>query len=424
MNDFETAQIAPAPAVRLRRSALWRNKPFTLLFVGTTLSTFGGSFHSIALNLWVLNTTGSAKMMSVLLVMNLALSSLLGPVAGTLADRLNRRTLMLWSNAIRALVVGLMAIAIAIPDMPFIAVVLLSVFVTAAGLVQSPAFNASITTIVGKEHIQQATGVMSLSENISRTVGFGVGGVIVAAFGGPAAIAVDAATFLVAFLLIIAAGPFNGSPMQAIKEQKAPANFKAQFVMGLKYIWRDPIAKSVMLMSPILTLFFMCALMLTQVMAVKVWHATPFQFGLFEACIPLGYMLGAGVIVMLDKRLLHRGKLIMASLMMMGPLYMLLSAMTSAALAIPVILALGFMYAFCTVLINIILRLEVSEELQGRVFGTLGSFMSVTPSIGLVIASYAADRYGAGAVVFVIGLLLSLFGIAALLSFKHIRKYN
>jgi DHA3 family macrolide efflux protein-like MFS transporter len=63
--------------------------------------------------------------------------------------------------------------------------------------------------------------------------------------------------------------------------------------------------------SPVLILFFMSSLMLTQVMAVQVWKANPFQFGLIEACIPLGYMLGAGIIVTLGSKLQYRGKLIM-----------------------------------------------------------------------------------------------------------------
>lgn len=131
--------------------------------------------------------------------------------------------------------------------------------------------------------------------------------------------------------------------------------------------------------------------MLTQVMAVNVWKASPFQFGLMEACIPLGYMIGSGLIMILGSRIRRRGLFIMSGLFCLGPMYILLSFITSAATAIPVVLLIGFMFSFCTLLINIILRLEISEEIQGRVFGVLGSIMSVAPSIGLTLVSYLSD---------------------------------
>lgn len=193
---------------------------------------------------------------------------------------------------------------------------------------------------------------------------------------------------------------------------------------GFRYIWKDPFAKSVTILSPTLILFFMSSLMLTQVMAVKVWKASPFHFGLIEACIPLGYMLGAGIIVALGEKIKNRGKLVMLNLILMGPFYIVLSYSTTAPIAIPIILLIGFTFSFCTLLINIILRLEVSQELQGRVFGTLGSLMSVFPSIGLVIASFFADFYGSSSVMFIIGCILLLFGIVASTRLREIRDYN
>ncbi|MMZ62808.1 enterobactin exporter EntS [compost metagenome] len=177
-------------------------------------------------------------------------------------------------------------------------------------------------------------------------------------------------------------------------------------------------------MSPTLVLFSMPTMMLTQVMAVTEWNSTPFEFGLMEACIPLGYMLGSGLIFTFGSKIKRRGHLIMLSLLLLGPMYAILSFMTSAAAAIPAILIIGFMFSFCTLLINIILRLEVSEELQGRVFGVLSSIMSIAPSIGLAIVSYYADIFSPGRVMLIMGCLLILFAIFAIFKLQAIRKYN
>lgn len=401
---------------------LWRNKQFLILLLSYSVSLFGNTFHNIALNLWVLQMTGSAKMMAVVVVTNLLLSSLLGSIAGTYTDRLNRRSIMLVTDLISFVLVLVIAYCVSFSTTPFVLIVILTGLVTTSALFQSPAYQASLVNIVGKEDLQRAFGLMNLSENICRTVGFALGGIFVAAFGVSFAIMFDGMTFLVSFILVLLAGTFPSPRIKALQQEKP--KFIDDLITGIRYIWKDPFARSVIIMLPTLTLFFMPSLMLTQVMAITVWEANPFQFGLMEACIPLGYMLGSGFIVFGSSRIKHRGKWIMLNLLLIGPMYIILSFASSAVAAIPTILIIGFMYSFCTLLITIILRTEVSEELQGRVFGVLGSIMSVAPSIGLAISSYYADIYSSNTVMFVIGGLLLLFGIAAFIKLKVISRYR
>ena len=398
---------------------LLRNKQFICLLLAYTFSIFGNSFHNIALNLWILTETGSAKMMTVVLVTNLVVGSLFGSIAGTIVDRLNRRMIMLACDLLRCLFVFTIAICIALPDTPFVLIVMLTAIVTLLGLFQSPALNASLINIVGKEHIQRATGLMNVSDNISRTVGFVVGGVFVAAFGGFWAIVIDSFTFLLSIILVFLAGHFP-SP----KIDRLNTNFKQDLINGFKYVWTNPFAKSVTILSPTLLLFFMSSLMLTQVLAVKVWQANAFEFGLIEACIPLGYMLGAGIIVGLGSKLRRRGLLVMLSLLLMGPAYVFLSYTSTAEIAIPVILLIGFLFSFSTLLVSIILRLEVSEAIQGRVFGIMGSLNSVVPSLGLIIASFFADQFGADSVMWCTGVFLAIFACFFSWRLKEIRNYH
>lgn len=403
--------------------SVWKNKQFLMLLGSYSASIFGNTFHSIALNLWVLQTTGSAKMMAIIVITNLILSSLLGSIAGTYADRLNRRQVMLITDLISFALVVTIAVLLTMTVTPFFIIVILTGLVTASGLFQSPAYHASLINIVGKEHIQKAFSLVNLSENICRTVGFSAGGIFVAAFGTSSAIFFDGLTFLISFVLVLLAGTFP-SPTKASNPNQERRKFSQDLISGISFIWKDPFAKSVILMSPTLVLFSMPTMMLTQVMAVTEWNSTPFEFGLMEACIPLGYMLGSGLIFTFGSKIKRRGHLIMLSLLLLGPMYAILSFMTSAAAAIPAILIIGFMFSFCTLLINIILRLEVSEELQGRVFGVLSSIMSIAPSIGLAIVSYYADIFSPGRVMLIMGCLLILFAIFSIFKLQAIRKYN
>lgn len=410
----------PLSAAPVKHPSLHKNRIFLLLFSASTLSILGNAFHSLALSLWVLQSTGSAKMMSIMTISNLILCSLLGSVTGTLADRVDRRTLILCSYFVQSLTVLGIAFTLTQPSPSFLIIVCLTGIVTAAGQFQAPAFQASLLTIVGKEHIQQAAGWMTLSENISRTLGYALGGIFVAAVGGAWAVFVDGMTFLMALLLILVAGSWSGKSA-AVKPDKS---FKQDVAGGFSNIWGHSFARAIMILLPVLALFFLSCLMLIQVMAVQVWKAAPFQFGLLEGSIPLGYMLGSGMIILAGSRIRHRGRVVFASLLLLGPLYMLLSVTESMNAALPIILLIGFTFSFSTLLINIILRLEVPEELQGRMFGVLGSLMSVAPPLGLALFSAGADEFGAASVMFAAGLLLCLFGLFTVLKLEQIRKYK
>lgn len=151
---------------------IWGNRRFLLLLSSYSISLFGNTFHNIALSLWVLQTTGSAKMIAVLTITNLLLSALLGSIGGTFADRINRRTIMLVADLISCGLVVTLALAISIPSISFVIVALLTGLTTVSALFQSPAYQASIITVVGKEQVQKAVGLLNLSENICRTVIF------------------------------------------------------------------------------------------------------------------------------------------------------------------------------------------------------------------------------------------------------------
>ncbi|MRX56524.1 multidrug transporter [Bacillus sp. HMSC76G11] len=416
---MESPQSVQLESIVGKPLSLWRNRTFLSLFAAYTLSIFGGTFHTIALNIWVLKTYDSATLMSAILITHLLVSTCFASIAGTAADRMNRKKMMWIADMIRCVLVVGLAAAISVQT-PFWVIILLTALTALSGLFKAPAFNASLIDVVGKENIQTATGAMSLADNIARTLGFAAGGVIVAAFGGVTAILIDAFMFLLSVILVVIVKDFP----EHRASFAAKTTFKQDFITGFTYIWKEPFARAITILSPTLILFFTTTLMIIQVMAIKEWKASPIEFGLIEASIPLGYMAGAGLIMFLGKKLVHRGVLIISSMIGLGPLYMLLGGINSAAWSIPLILLVGFMFSFCTLLVNVILRLEVSSELQGRVFGMIGAFTSVLPPAGLAVASFFTDEFGGGRVLFICGLSLFVIGLVCWVLLKDIKNYK
>ncbi|HDR4871929.1 TPA: MFS transporter [Bacillus cereus] len=415
----QQVELDSALAVSSKKT-LWKNRTFTFVFTGYTLSMFGNSFHSIALNLWVLQATGSAKLMSTIAITHMVMSMLFSSIAGTVADRVDRRKLMWITDIIRSLLILSIAFCIAIPGTPFILIIILTALTSCAGLFQSPAFHASLVDIVGKEKVQQATGVLNVADNVSRISGLAIGGVVVAAFGGSIAISVDAVTFMLSAILVLLSGKFpNSTKKTGIKN-----SFQEDLVAGFKYIWQNPFAKSVIILSPTLITFFTASLMLIQVMSVKVWKANPIEFGIIESSIPIGYMLGAGIIIFFDNKLHRRGWWIILSMVLLAPIFVGLSFAPSVLYAVPLILLLGILFSFCTLLVNVIIKVEVDPELQGRTFGTLGSLTSIASPVALAISSFFADIYGPPLILLINGVLLFISGLIVLFFLKSIRSYK
>ncbi|WP_245809642.1 MFS transporter [Cohnella massiliensis] len=412
-------RMTPAPAPDSERP-LRKNRPFLWIMAGNTISVFGDCFNGIALSLWVLQTTGSAKLMAAVQICYMATTILFGTLAGTVADRVDRRKLMLLSDFLRAGIAAALAVCLFYLRAPFpvmLALVTLSAF---SSLFQGPAFHASVTQLAGKERIQQATSAVHLTDNVARISGLALAGVAVAAFGGFAAMLFTSVTFFLSGICVLAAGAFSSAGSKTA--ERAP--FFADWSGGFAFIRKDALIRSIVILNPLLILFFMSSLMLIQVVAVKDWKAGPIAFGLIEMCIPLGYMIGAGLILSFSSRLGRRGWWVMTGLVALGPVFVAISFMPAAPAALPLILAAGIMFAFCTMLTQIILRSEVELDMQGRIYGTMGAITNVAPTLGLAVTSALADEWGATRVLEAVGLCLLVSGVAAVWLLKPIRNYR
>ncbi|MBD8500086.1 MFS transporter [Paenibacillus arenosi] len=407
--------------IQQANTSLWRNRTFLGLFASYAVSLFGNMFHNIALNLWVLQTTGSAKQMSIIVISHLIVGVVFGSFAGTFADRIDRRVLMMFSNICRLVLVVGIAYVMTQPDVPFYVLVILTTLVAFAGVFHGPAFHSSLADIVGKEQIPQAIGIINIADNIIRVSGFALGGMAVALFGGVVAILIDAGAFLVSTLCLLVAGQF---PRKRERSEGQKSSFIEDFREGFKVVWHNPYAKAGLILMPVLSCSFMSSFMIIQVMAVQVWHADGFVFGLIEASIPLGYLIGSIGIMLFSERLGRRGYWVIAGAIGMGPIFYLIAQAGSAVAALPLILIIGCLFAFSTLIINIMLRVEIDTSVQGRVFGILGSIIGVTPPVGIAICSAISDSYGPETALTASAIATLVVSVAAVAWNKPMRDYR
>lgn len=147
------------------------------------------------------------------------------------------------------------------------------------------------------------------------------------------------------------------------------------------------------------------------------------SFGAMEATFPLGFAVGAALLMAFSKRLRYRGKLMLAGIILAGVMIATVAMMPTIEAALPLILIVGAILALPNVLIQVLLQTEVPPELQGRVFGTLASVAQVASPLSIMSAGFLADLVGPVLVTVAAGVLLTLSALIGAVLSPGLRSY-
>ena len=178
-----------------------RHRPYLILLSGSTISQSGDWLYNVALAVYVFDRTGSAGWVAAATVLRLVPYVVLAPIGGVIADRFDRRSVMIWSDVLRALSMGALA-AVAAADGPILAVTLLAFATTAFGTAYVPAMMAVTPTLVGEDDLAAANALNMLVDNLTIVVGPAVGAALLAVTSPVFAFTVNALTFLAPALLL------------------------------------------------------------------------------------------------------------------------------------------------------------------------------------------------------------------------------
>ena len=240
-------EAVSSPAGRLRALDALRSRDFRLLLAGQTVSLVGDGAFLVALGWKTFELTGSTGSLAIVLMAHgfAMLATLL--IGGALADRYERRTLMIISDLARCGVIGALALTDAAGELTF---PLLIVFAVGFGLGDGffyPAFGSIVPLVVEPYQIASANTLITLSRQASFVVGPALAGVIYGLQGSSAIFGFNALTFVVAAGLLTAARPrsFEPEPSQGTLREIA-AGFR--YVMEVPWLWISIFVASFILM--------------------------------------------------------------------------------------------------------------------------------------------------------------------------------
>lgn len=354
----------------------------------------GDWFDTIALYTIILNLTGSGRDIGLLLVARFLPSFLFGPVSGVVADRFSRRTIMIVSDLLRAVVVlGFLFVRRA--DQLWI-VYVLTVFQLGLSTFFEPAKTAAIPSIVEDRELVAANAISSVTWSVMLTLGAAIGGVITGWFGTNAAFILDALSYLLSAALIASIRLPKRARRERQKLNLGRLLGITETIEGIKYVKNRPRVLALLLVKPawglgggILTLL---AVFGERIFPVGKSAAT--GIGVLFAARGIGTAVGPIV----ARRAAGEGKRQMQNsigiaFLIGGAFYVMFGAATSFAVAL-VVLGIAhtggsILWVFSTVL----LQRSVADSFRGRVFAAELALLTLTMAASNYLTGELLDRF-------------------------------
>src|SRR2546430_10095879 len=176
---FAKAEAGRRTIVNPYIALLRQNRNFRLLYIGQTISQLGDWFNAVAVYALLLDLTGSATAVAWMMIVQFLPVAIVGPIAGVVVDRVDRRRLMITSDVLRGcLILGLLLVRRA--DHVWIAYVVMALTVAASAFFE-PARTATIPNITSDEELLPANALAAATWSAMLALGASLGGVVTAA---------------------------------------------------------------------------------------------------------------------------------------------------------------------------------------------------------------------------------------------------
>ena len=398
-------------------------KRFLLLWVGEFISSIGGGLTSFGLGVYIFNQTGSAASMGIVTLLGFLPTLLLGVPAGVLADRYDRRLLMMIGDGLSALGVIYILVSMWMQEVTLgqicIGVIISSVF----SALLEPSYKATITDLLTKEEFSKASGLVSLAGSARYLLAPMIAGLLLSIGDVTWLLIIDICTF---FLTVFAAAVVRrGTPSNVTQE---PKKFFESLNDGWIVVRSRRSVLALVFASSFLTLFMGIFQILVEPFVLSFSNAQ--ILGVTETICASGMLVTA---VFLGVKGIKKEyiKALKISLGLAG----LFMAVVGFSWQIELICFFGFLF-FSTLpvannCLDYLIRINIPQDVQGRAWGIIGfisqmGYVVAYATAGLVtdtLGTLTGKGVGSGAAMGIIvsGILLMFFSIW-LFSQKDIKK--
>lgn len=383
---------------------LRRNREFVALWVGQAVSALGASTSALAYPLLVLVTTGSPALAGLVSAVLAATTFVVRLPAGVVADRVDRRRLMLWCDAGRFLAVGSMAVAVLAGRVSLAHILLVAVVEGTFGALFAPAEAVAVRRVVEPSRVRDAVAANESRQQVAALLGPTVGGALFGA-GRALPFAVDALSYVVSFAAVCSLR----TPLRA--DPPARRAFRAELVEGLRWLWGHRFLRDATLWLSAAGALFTSMGIVTLVLA-RGTGAAPAELGLMFTIAGLGGLAGALSTPWLLRRCPPGALLTGYGWVATAATFALLSAGSVWTLGIVGAVAFFPLPAVNALVLSRVAA-EVPDALHGRVVSAVTQLTTLLHPVGSAAAGLAMQTAGPTGTVVGAGALFAVLAVVA-----------
>ena len=403
-------------------------KNFTLLILGQLTSLFGNFILKLALSMYVLEATGSAAIFAGILSAATIPTILLSPLGGILADRADRRNIMVALDALTG--VSVLCAALFLSESNAIAVIsTLLIILSILGAFETPTVQACIPTMLQGDNIMKGNAVVNQVASLSYLIAPMLGGVLYAMLGLKPVMYASVVCFFITALFEC----FIKLSYQRIQNQGGVLQIvKQDFLSSMRYISKEQTSISKMLLLTAFSRFFVMGITIVGLpfLVRTVLGFNPKYYGAAESALAVATILGsiaAGVLA--EKLKIHKLSVLLASMGIFiipaGIVFLLpVNAIIKYGVTVVSFCGMQAVISIFSIFAVSLIQQRTPNHLIGKVMAYTSTVTLCVQPIGQIVYGFLFDRFYS-AVYFVLiptGIIVCIVGLSAMSFFKNMER--
>lgn len=385
---------------------LLRQRNFGLLWFAGLISMIGDWVLFIALPIYTYNLTQSSLATGIMFMAGTLPRILFGSVAGVFVDRWDRQRTMVIADLSRAV---LLLLLLFVRSAEWIWIVYVLAFLQATiSQFFGPAENALLPQLVDRSQLVTANSLNALNNNLARLAGPALGGLLLGSFGFHNVVLIDSLSFLLSGIMIalIAQPPLVSGEMDERTEDHALAaqpRIWQDWLSGLRFVLNNRVVAIIFVVLGVAGIAEGLFNVMFVIFVRQNLGGGALEFGWLTSAQAIGGLIGGLLIGWIGNRI--QASRLTGLVAVNGVLILIMVNLSSFPFSLAALLLAGAPLVAASVGIDTLLQLHVADRFRGRVFGALGTSMSILVLLGQGLASLIGDRLGAVSLLTVKGML-------------------
>jgi predicted MFS family arabinose efflux permease len=392
----------PTPTLR-RIFKAFHYRDFRLMWIGACTSSVGTWMQIVAQSWLIYRLSHSARLLGLDRFLSGLPIFLFTMIGGVVADRTERRKILLISQYIQMTSAGILTVLVAMGVVHVWEILCLSFVSGLAQAFGGPAYSALIPTLVDREDMPNAIALNSIQFNLAVTVGPAIAGIVLAKWGEKWCFGLNALSFVAPVI-----------SLSMITTRFLPESTKESMLsslkQGFKFIWHQGSMVGLIVLAFLMTFLGMSMQTYFPVFVKDIFHRGPETYGTLLSLMGVGSICGSLAMAGLGN-ISRKGKLALTMLIVLGAGIAVFSLSTSLPVSYGTLVVVGasMMAVFATV--TSLVQLIITNEMRGRVMSVYNFAFRGGMPMGNLLSGWLVPMYTAPIVLSVNGMVLVLVAL-------------